>query len=69
MAWKKNYSKVRSAAWIWYLFAFAAFVMAIKAAPIEGQSALPFVFWVAFSAGLVFSARRSKRKALAKAGW
>lgn len=67
MAWKKNYSAARNATWVWYLFAVASFAMAIKAAPIDGQSALPFVFWVAISSGLVFSAGRAKRKAMAKA--
>lgn len=48
--------------------ALAAFVMAIKAFPVDGGSFIPFVFWVASSAGLVFSAGRSKRKPASKAG-
>lgn len=63
MAWKKNYSKVRNATWIWYLMAFACFVMAVKAYPVDGGSMIGFVWWVSSAAGLAFSAGRAKRKA------
>lgn len=63
MAWKKNYSKVRNATWIWYLMAFACFVMAVKAYPVDGGSMFGFVWWVSAATGLTFSASRAKRKA------
>lgn len=63
MAWNKNYSKVRNATWIWYLMAFACFVMAVKAYPVDGGSMLGFVWWVSAATGLTFSAGRAKRKA------
>lgn len=63
MAWKKNYSKVRNAAWIWYLMAFVSFVMAVKAYPVDGGSMISFVWWVSAATGLTFSAGRAKRKA------
>lgn len=63
MAWKKNYSKVRNATWIWYLMAFVCFVMAVKAYPVDGGSMIGFVWWVSAATGLTFSAGRAKRKA------
>lgn len=69
MAWKKNYSTVRNATWIWYALAFLCFVMACKAFPVDGGSGVAFVMWVAAAAGLTFSAGRAKRKAAAKAGF
>lgn len=63
MAWKKNYSAVRNASWIWYLMAFACFVMAVKAYPVDGGSMVGFVIWVSAATGLTFSAGRAKRKA------
>ena len=67
MAWKKNYSKVRNATWIWYLMAFACFVMAVKAYPVDGGSMIGFVWWVSAATGLAFSAGRAKRKAAREA--
>lgn len=61
MAWNKNYSKVRNATWIWYLMAFACFVMAVKAYPVDGGSMIGFVWWVSAATGLTFSAGRAKR--------
>ena len=43
--------------------AFACFVMAVKAYPVDGGSMLGFVWWVSAAAGLTFSAGRAKRKA------
>ena len=63
MAWNKNYSKVRNATWIWYLMAFACFVLAVKAYPVDGGSMISFVWWVSAATGLTFSAGRAKRKA------
>ena len=63
MAWKKNYSKVRNATWIWYLMAFVSFVMAVKAYPVDGGSMIGFVWWVSAATGMTFSAGRAKRKA------
>lgn len=64
MAWKKNYSKVRNASWIWYLLAAFCFVMAVTSLhDASGQFGMGFVLWVAATTGLCVSAGRSKRKA------
>lgn len=67
MSWKKNYSAVRNATWIWYLLALACFAKAVGSASGDGGQFGPaFIFWAAMASGLVFSAGRAKRKALAK---
>lgn len=43
--------------------AFACFVMAVKAYPVDGGSMFGFVWWVSAATGLTFSAGRAKRKA------
>lgn len=69
MAWKKNYSTVRNASWIWYLLAAFCFVQAVTSVHENGGQFGPgFFIWVAGATGLAFSAGRSKRKAAAKAG-
>lgn len=69
MAWKKNYSTVRNASWIWYLMAALCFVQAVTSVHDNGgQFGTSFFMWVAGATGLAFSAGRSKRKAAAKAG-
>ena len=67
MSWKSNYKSVRNASWIWYLMAFACFVMAVKAYPVDGGSMFGFVWWVSAATGLAFSAGRAKRKAAREA--
>ena len=67
MAWKKNYSTVRNASWIWYLMAAFCFFQAVTSVHENGgQFGFGFVLWVAAATGLVFSAGRGKRKAGAK---
>lgn len=69
MAWKKNYSTVRNASWIWYLMAAFCFIQAVTSVHENaGQFGPAFFMWVAGCAGLCFSAGRSKRKAAAKVG-
>ena len=43
--------------------AFACFVMAVKAYPVDDGSMIGFVWWVSAATGLTFSAGRAKRKA------
>ena len=47
--------------------AFACFVMAVKAYPVDGGSMIGFVMWVSAATGLAFSAGRAKRKAAREA--
>ncbi|WP_312998030.1 hypothetical protein [Pseudomonas sp.] len=66
MSWKSNYKSVRNASWIWYLLAFVFFIFAVQAFPTprnpNGSMNL-FIFWIALTTGLMFSAGRTKRKA------
>lgn len=69
MAWKKNYSTVRNASWIWYLLAAFCFMQAVTSVTDNGGQFGPaFFMWVAGATGLAFSAGLAKRKAAAKVG-